>query len=56
MAPPATVGAARFQPPWPNQGITFHLLKILNGHCSIQTTAAYFYSNPNLLEAAIELA
>jgi integrase/recombinase XerD len=39
-----------------NQGIAIHLLKTLAGHRSIQTTAAYLYSSPNLLKAAVELA
>ena len=38
-----------------NQGIAIHLLKTLSGHRSISTTAAYLYSNPNLLKAAVEL-
>lgn len=36
-----------------NQGIAIHLLKTLAGHRSISTTAAYLYSNPNLLKAAV---
>ncbi len=39
-----------------NQGIAIDLLKILAGHRSIQTTAAYLYSSPNLLKATAELA
>ena len=39
-----------------NKGIAIHLLKTLAGHRSISTTAAYFYSSPNLLKAAVELA
>jgi len=39
-----------------NQGIAIHLLKTLAGHRSISTTAAYLYSSPNLLKAALELA
>jgi integrase/recombinase XerD len=39
-----------------NQGIVIHLLKTLTGHRSISTTAAYLYSSPNLLKAAVELA
>ena len=39
-----------------NQGIAIHLLKTLAGHRSISTTAAYLYSSPNLLKAAVELA
>ncbi len=39
-----------------NQGIAIHLLKTLAGHRSIQTTAAYLYSSPNLLKAAVESA
>jgi integrase/recombinase XerD len=39
-----------------NQGIAIHLLKTLAGHRSITTTAAYLYSSPNLLKAAVELA
>jgi integrase/recombinase XerD len=38
-----------------NQGIAIHLLKMLAGHRSISTTAAYLYSSPNLLKAAVEL-
>jgi hypothetical protein len=37
------------------QGIVIHLLKTLAGHRST-TTAAYLYSSPNLLKAAVELA
>jgi integrase/recombinase XerD len=39
-----------------NKGIAIHFLKNLAGHSSIQTSAAYLYSNPNLLKAAEELA
>lgn len=39
-----------------NQGIAIFLPKTLAGHRSIQTTAAYLYNSPNLLEAAVELA
>jgi len=39
-----------------NQGIAIYLLKTLAEHRSIQTTAAYLYSSPNLLKAAVELA
>ncbi len=38
------------------QGIAIHLLKTLAGHRSISITAAYLYSSPNLLKAAVELA
>jgi hypothetical protein len=38
-----------------NQGIAIHLLKTLE-HRSISATAAYLYSSPNLLKAAVELA
>ena len=39
-----------------NKGTAIHLLKTLAGHRSISTTAAYLYSSPNLLKAAVELA
>jgi integrase/recombinase XerD len=39
-----------------NQGIAIHLLKTLAGHRRVSTTAAYLYSCPNLLKAAVELA
>ena len=32
-----------------------HLLKTLAGHRSISTTAAYLYSSPSQLKAAVEL-
>ena len=38
-----------------NQGIAIHLLKTLAGHRSISTTAAYLYSSPSQLKAAVEL-
>jgi integrase/recombinase XerD len=39
-----------------NKGIAIHILKTLAGHRSISTTAAYLYSSPNQLKAAVELA
>ncbi len=39
-----------------NKGTAIHILKTLAGHRSISTTAAYLYSSPNLLKAAVELA
>lgn len=39
-----------------NKNTPIHLLKTLAGHRSISTTAAYLYSNPSLLKAAVELA
>lgn len=39
-----------------NKGTAIHLLKTLAGHRNISTTAAYLYSNPSLLKAAVELA
>ena len=38
-----------------NKGTAIHLLKTLAGHRSISTTAAYLYSSPNQLKAAVEL-
>ena len=39
-----------------NKGTAIHILKTLAGHrSSISTTAAYLYSSPNLLKAAVEL-
>ena len=38
-----------------NKGTAIHLLKTLAGHRSIQTTAAYLYSSPSQLKAAVEL-
>ncbi len=38
-----------------NKGTAIHILKTLAGHRSIQTTAAYLYSSPNQLRAAVEL-
>ena len=39
-----------------NKGTAIHILKTLAGHRSISTTAAYLYSSPSLLKAAVELA
>ena len=39
-----------------NKGTAIHLLKALAGHRSISTTAAYLYSSPTQLKAAVELA
>ncbi len=39
-----------------NKGTAIHILKTLAGRRSISTTAAYLYSSPNLLKAAVELA
>ena len=39
-----------------NKGTSIHILKTLAGHRSIQTTAAYLYSSPSQLKAAVELA
>ncbi len=50
------IGRRTFLTNLANQGIAIHLLKTLAGHRSIQTTAAYLYSSPNLLKAAVELA
>lgn len=38
-----------------NKGTAIHLLKTLAGHRSISTTAAYLYSSPTQLKAAVEL-
>jgi len=38
-----------------NKGTAIHILKTLAGHRSIQTTAAYLYSSPTQLKAAVEL-
>ena len=38
-----------------NKGTAIHILKTLAGHRSIQTTAAYLYSSPAQLRAAVEL-
>ena len=39
-----------------NKGTAIHILKTLAGHQSITTTAAYLYSSPAQLRAAVELA
>jgi integrase/recombinase XerD len=39
-----------------NKGTAIHILKTLAGHRSISTTAAYLYSSPSQLKAAVELA
>jgi len=39
-----------------NKGTAIHILKTLAWHRSISTTAAYLYSCPNLLKAAVEFA
>ena len=38
-----------------NKGTAIHLLKTLAGHRNISTTAAYLYSSPSQLKAAVEL-
>ena len=38
-----------------NKGAAIHILKTLAGHRSISTTAAYLYSSPSQLKAAVEL-
>ena len=38
-----------------NKGTAIHILKMLAGHRSISTTAAYLYSSPSQLKAAVEL-
>jgi integrase/recombinase XerD len=38
-----------------NKGTAIHLLKTLAGHRNIATTAAYLYSSPAQLKAAVEL-
>ena len=38
-----------------NKGTAIHILKTLAGHRSITTTAAYLYSSPSQLKAAVEL-
>ncbi len=38
-----------------NQGTAIHILKTLAGHRSISTTAAYLYTNPTQLRAAVEM-
>ena len=38
-----------------NRGTAIHILKTLAGHRSISTTAAYLYSSPSQLNAAVEL-
>jgi integrase/recombinase XerD len=38
-----------------NKGTAIHILKTLAGHRSISTTAAYLYSSPAQLKAAVEL-
>ena len=37
-----------------NRGTAIHILKTLAGHRSISTTAAYLYSSPSQLKAAVE--
>lgn len=39
-----------------NGGTAIHLLKALAGHRSISTTAAYLYTSPSQLKAAVEMA
>ena len=39
-----------------NKGTAIHILKSLAGHRNISTTAAYLYSSPAQLKAAVELA
>jgi len=38
-----------------NKGTAIHILKTLAGYRSISTTAAYLYSSPSQLKAAVEL-
>jgi len=38
-----------------NKGTAIHILKTLAGHRSISTTAAYLYSSPAQMRAAVEL-
>jgi integrase/recombinase XerD len=38
-----------------NKGTAIHILKTLAGHRSISTTAAYLYSSPDQMRAAVEL-
>ncbi len=38
-----------------NRGTAIHIMKTLAGHRSISTTAAYLYSSPSQLKAAVEL-
>ena len=38
-----------------NKGTAIHILKTLAGHRRISTTAAYLYSSPSQLKAAVEL-
>jgi integrase/recombinase XerD len=38
-----------------NKGTSIHILKSLAGHRNISTTAAYLYSSPDQLKAAVEL-
>ena len=38
-----------------NKGTAIHILKTLAGHRNIATTAAYLYSSPSQLKAAVEL-
>lgn len=38
-----------------NKGTAIHILKSLAGHRNISTTAAYLYSSPTQLKAAVEL-
>ena len=38
-----------------NKGTAIHILKTLAGHRSISTTAAYLYSSPSQLKAAVEM-
>ena len=38
-----------------NKGTAIHILKTLASHRSISTTAAYLYSSPSQLKAAVEL-
>ena len=38
-----------------NKGTAIHILKTLAGHRNISTTAAYLYSSPSQLKAAVEL-
>ena len=50
------IGRRTFLTNLANKGTAIHILKILAGHRSISTTAAYLYSSPSQLKAAVELA
>ena len=48
-------GRSTFLTSLANKGTAIHILKTLAGHRSISTTAAYLYSSPTQLKAAVEL-